>query len=313
MLLQSLWVLCWALGGAGSIWNGIRSLVWSTTVSGRLVNAFLTDLHFSTIVADEVYLDMGFSSVAAATICQLLIQMVVVGLVVSCVWECTNDEWVKIVQNNDPGCIVEAQRCHPWWRVEFVSCCHFVILINPPLGNAALTTAIELILVVTIPRVAEWYTNFVYKMLHGTYFALLNSLDTEVANLTYCNLNSTMFKPDKRWNIRLVVYSVQKSWVKHGSNGNPLKPFMDVLNIQWISLVHDELQSVLGNPDEGNNCIQIASHGNTRVALRHWFVLPVNIIVVRCPCRFWRENFNRTLLCRHNEFTSENSNAWYTD
>jgi hypothetical protein len=152
----------------------------------------------------------------------------------SCVWECTNDECVKTVQNNYPGCITEAQTCHPLWRVELVSCCHIVILINPPLGNAALTPAIELILVVIIPRVAKWDSNFIYKMPYGTNCTQLNSLDTEDTSFTHFDLNATMFKPDKQWNIDIVVYSVPKSWVKHVSNCNCLKLFLDVSNVQWV-------------------------------------------------------------------------------
>jgi len=49
MLLQSLRVLCLAQGGPGSSWKYIAALVRSTTVSGRFVYGFQTDLHFGDV------------------------------------------------------------------------------------------------------------------------------------------------------------------------------------------------------------------------------------------------------------------------
>ena len=49
MLLQSLRALCFAPGGAGSIWNYLGAPVRSTGVSGRFACGFRTDLHFADV------------------------------------------------------------------------------------------------------------------------------------------------------------------------------------------------------------------------------------------------------------------------
>ena len=49
MLLQSLRALCLAPGGSGSVWKYLEALARSPRVSGRIVCAFWTELHFADV------------------------------------------------------------------------------------------------------------------------------------------------------------------------------------------------------------------------------------------------------------------------
>jgi hypothetical protein len=59
------------------------------------------------LVADEMGLGKTFTSVAAAMICRLLTEKVVMGLPLSILWRNTLAEWVNMVQNDSPGIISE--------------------------------------------------------------------------------------------------------------------------------------------------------------------------------------------------------------
>jgi len=100
-------------------------------------------------VADEMGLGKTFTSVAAAMICKLLTEKVVMGLLLSILWGNTLEEWVNVVQNNFPGIIGEEREWYPLQRPNSVP--HRLIEIHktPLQGHPALTSALEPILVVT--------------------------------------------------------------------------------------------------------------------------------------------------------------------
>jgi hypothetical protein len=68
------------------------------------------------LVSDEMGLGKTFTSVAAAMICKLLTEKVVMGLPLWILWVNTLAEWVNMVQNDFPGIIGEHQERDPLWR-----------------------------------------------------------------------------------------------------------------------------------------------------------------------------------------------------
>jgi hypothetical protein len=77
---------------AWAIWFIVRRWVWDTDIPEALV-------------ADEMGLAKTFTSVAAAMICKLLTEKVVMELPLSVLWGNTLEEWVNLPQNDVPGII----------------------------------------------------------------------------------------------------------------------------------------------------------------------------------------------------------------
>jgi len=77
-----------------AIWFIVRKCVWDSDMPGGLV-------------ADEMGLAKTFTSVAAAMLCKLLTEKVVMWLPLSILWGNTPEEWVNMVQNNYPRIINE--------------------------------------------------------------------------------------------------------------------------------------------------------------------------------------------------------------
>jgi len=90
---------------------------------------------------------------------------------------------------------------------------------TPPHGYPPLISALEPILVVTLPGVAETFKSGIYEMTHGTDFKLVNLLHAKNANLTHENLNTSIDEPENQWTIDLVSYDTLTSRVKPSSNG----------------------------------------------------------------------------------------------
>jgi len=109
------------------------------------------------LVADEKGLGTTFTSVAVAMICKLRTENVVMGLLLSMLWGNTLEERVNMVENDNPGIIGENQEWYTLHRMNAVPCCHVEIQITPPQGHRMLTSALEQILMVTMPEVAETF------------------------------------------------------------------------------------------------------------------------------------------------------------
>jgi len=58
-------------------------------------------------VADEMGLRKTFTSVAAAMLCKLVTEIVVMGLPLSILWGNTLEEWVILAPNDFPGIVSE--------------------------------------------------------------------------------------------------------------------------------------------------------------------------------------------------------------
>jgi len=90
---------------------------------------------------------------------------------------------------------------------------------TPPHVHPTLVTALEPILVVTMPGVAETFKTFIDEMTHGTDFKLFNLLQVENVNLTHKDLNTCIDEPENWWKIHLVSSDTLTSRAKPSSNG----------------------------------------------------------------------------------------------
>jgi hypothetical protein len=86
------------------------------------------------LVADEMGLAKCFTLVAAAMVCQLVTEKVVMGLPLSISWGNTLVEWVYLAQNNFPGIISDQKEWYLSWSQCSVPRYPFGIQSTPPLG-----------------------------------------------------------------------------------------------------------------------------------------------------------------------------------
>jgi len=172
-----------------------------------------------TLVADEMGLGMTFTSVAAAMLCKLVTEKVVMGLPLSISWGNTLEEWAILADNDFPGIVGEEREWYPLERLNSVPHRLLEIQTTPPHRHPALVSALEPILVVTMPGVAETFKIVIKEMTHGTDFKLVNLLHTQNPNLTHNDLNTSIDEPENRWNIHLVSYDTLTSRAKPSCNG----------------------------------------------------------------------------------------------
>jgi len=171
------------------------------------------------LVADEMGLGKTFTSVAVPILCKLVTEKVVLVLPQSILWGNSLEEWVILAHNDFPSIVGEEQEWYLLQRLNSVPRRLLEIQSIPPHAHPALISALELILVVIMPRVAETFKSVIDKMAHGTNFKLVNLLHTDNANLTNEDLNTSIDEPEYRWNIHLVSYDTLTSRVKPASNG----------------------------------------------------------------------------------------------
>jgi len=188
------------------IWFIVRRSVWDADMPGALV-------------ADEMGLGKTFTSVAAAMLCKLLTEKVVMELPLSILWGNTLEERLIMVHNDYPGIVGEEWKWYPHQRLNAVPHHLLEIQSTPPHGDPALISALEPMLVVKMPRVAETFKSVIDEMTHGTDFKLVNILQAENANLTHEDLNTSIDEAENRWNIHLVSYDTLTSRAKPSSNG----------------------------------------------------------------------------------------------
>jgi hypothetical protein len=155
----------------------VRRWVWDADMPGALVS-------------DEMGLGKTFTSVTAAMLCKLLTEKVVMGLPLSILWGNTLAVWVILADNDFPGIVGEKRESYPLQRMNSVPSGLLEIQTTPSHGHAALISAHEPILVVTIPGVAETFKTVIDKITHATNFKLVNLLHPENAYLTHEDLNT---------------------------------------------------------------------------------------------------------------------------
>jgi len=189
-----------------AIWFIVWRWVWNADMPGAQV-------------VDEMGLGKTFTSVAAAMLCKLVTENVVMGLPLSIVLGNTLQEWVILVHNDFPGIVGEERE---WYLVQTLNSVPRRLLEDqstPPHRDPALISALEPILVITMPGVGETFKSVIDEMTPGTDFKLINILHAENANLTHEDLNTSIDKPEHRCNIHLVSYDTLTSRVKPSSNG----------------------------------------------------------------------------------------------
>ena len=157
-------------------------------------------------MADEMGSGKTFTSVAVAMLCKLVTEKVVMGLPLSISRGNTIEEWVILAHNDFPGIVGEEQKWYPLQRLNSVPHRLLEIQTTPPHWHSALISALEPILVVTMPGVGETFKTVINEMTQGTEFQLVNLLHAENVNLTHEDLNTSIDKADHRLNIHLVMY-----------------------------------------------------------------------------------------------------------
>jgi hypothetical protein len=96
---------------------GIKFLVQKVLATWVITRRWVWDADMpGALVSDEMGLGKTFTSMAAAMICKLLTEKVVMGLPLWILWVNTLAEWVNMVQNDFPGIIGEQQEWDPLWR-----------------------------------------------------------------------------------------------------------------------------------------------------------------------------------------------------
>jgi len=200
--------------------SGMKFLAHHVCAIWFIVKRWVSDADMpEALVADEIGHGKTFTSVAAAMIWKLPTEKVVMELLLSISWANTLADWVNMVQNNFPGIIGEKLEWYSMGRHNSVPRCLIEIQKTPPQGHPALTSALELFVVVTMQGVAETFKSVIDKMTSATDFKLINLLHAENANVIYEDLNTSHNEPKDRSNIHLVSYDTITSRVKPSSNG----------------------------------------------------------------------------------------------
>jgi len=145
---------------------------------------------------DEMGPRKTFTSIAAAMLCKFVTDKDVMWLPLSILWGNTLQEWVILAHNNFPGIVGEEWDWYPLQRLNSLLCRLLEIQSTPPHGNPALASALEPILVVTMPGVAETIKNDIDEMTHQTEFELHNLLHADNANPIHEDLNTSIDPPE---------------------------------------------------------------------------------------------------------------------
>lgn len=98
----------------------------------------------------------------------------------------------------------------------------FEIWTSPQPGYSVPTSVSNPILVVTLPSRMEGFRSDIIVMTYGTDFTLENMLELENVNFTNENLNTSIDKPETKWQIKLVSYNTLLSTAKPSRNGQLL-------------------------------------------------------------------------------------------
>jgi len=136
-----------------------------------------------------------FTSVAAAMLCKLVTEKVVMRLPLSIVWGNTLEEWVILAHYNFPSIVGEEWEWYSLQRLNSVPRPLLEIQLTPRHGDPALISALEAILEETMPGVAETFKSVIEEKTHGTDFKPVNLLHAENANLSNEDLNTSIDKP----------------------------------------------------------------------------------------------------------------------
>jgi hypothetical protein len=161
----------------------VKRWVWDDDIPGALV-------------VDEMGLKKTFTSVAAAMLCKLVTEKVLMRWPLSILCRNTLEEWVIVANNDFPGIVGEEQEWYLLQRLNSVPRRLLEIQTTPPEGHRVLVSAHRPILVVTMAGVTETLKTVIDTITHGTEFKLVNLLHVGKANLTHKDLNTSINKPE---------------------------------------------------------------------------------------------------------------------
>jgi len=139
-------------------------------------------------------------------------------LPLSILWGNTLEEWVVLAQNDFPGIDGKEREWYPLQRLDSVPHCLLEIQTTAPHGHPTLLSALEHIMVVTIPWVAETFKTVIEEMTFWTDSKLVHLLHTENANPTHEDLNTTINEPEKWLNFHPESCDTLISRAKPSSN-----------------------------------------------------------------------------------------------
>jgi len=225
----------------GAIWFVVRRLVRDAEMPGALV-------------AVKMCLGKTFTLVAAAMICKLVTKNVVMGLPLSIIWGNALEEWVILAHNYFPGIVSEERERDMLQRFNPVPCCLLEIQTTPPHRHPVHQSALNPVLVVTMPGVAETFQTVIDKMTDGTDFKLVNMLKSGNVNLNHEYGNTRIEKPENRCNIHLVWYDNLTSRSKPSSN-------RQLSYCAWSVWIFDESDQYMPNNSMGWQIVMNAKFG----------------------------------------------------
>jgi len=113
-----------------AIWFVRRRWIWDADMPGALV-------------ADEMGLGKTFTSVAAAMLCKMVTENVVMGLPLSNIWGNTHEEWVILAHNDFHGIVGEEWKWYLLQRLNSVFRRLWEIHTTTPHGHQAFLSAFE--------------------------------------------------------------------------------------------------------------------------------------------------------------------------
>jgi len=171
------------------------------------------------LVAERIGLGKTSTSVAAAMIRKFVMQNVVIELLLSIMCGNTSQGKVNMEQNDYLGIIGKEWECYLLLRPNSVAHCLLEIQATSPHCYPAPRSAPKLILVVTMPGVAETIRSVIDKMIYWTDFKLLNWLHAENLNHTHQDLIPSIDKPETHRKFHLVSYHTLICRVKPSTNG----------------------------------------------------------------------------------------------
>lgn len=137
-----------------------------------------------------------FCLVASTVIFNLLTKTIVMGLPQSILWGYANEEWVNMVQNDMPRIIGGEWKWYPLQPLNSVPHRHLEIHTTPLQGFPPGRLALEPIVVVTTPGVAEILNIIMTDMIYGTELKLLNLLQVQNSIFTHKDLKMSTGKPE---------------------------------------------------------------------------------------------------------------------
>jgi hypothetical protein len=103
---------------------------------------------------------------------------------------------VILAHNNFPGIVGEEREWYPLQRLNSVPRNLLEIQTTPHHGHPALVSALELLLVVTLPGMVQTMKIVINEKTHETDFKCINLLHANNTNLTYEDPNTSIDQPE---------------------------------------------------------------------------------------------------------------------